>query len=299
MNALERARFHLRRALPSAGARTPTIEWQTNGVCNYDCTYCIQSKAYRTGAPERETVRRFLRFFDEELPGTWEIKMSGGEPFASRLFLEEVVPGLARLRHRVSVLTNFSAPEPVLRRFVGHLRERLAVVSTSLHLEFTDEETFVAKAVAFRSWLHPRTAFVVNQVLVPGTLERVRASRDRVRAAGLRWFPQVMKTKTGIAEYPEREKALLRELVGDEPSSRDANTAPSYRGARCWSGVEYFVLSQTGDAWSCRTAKRHDEGFLGNVLEGTFRLNREPAPCPYEICPCTVPANRGIVEARA
>ncbi|MBI3725199.1 radical SAM protein [bacterium] len=297
MTFLDRARFHVRRALPGARRRTPTVEWQTNGICNYDCSYCIQSPAFRTGAPTIATVLRFVRFFQEDLPGTWEIKMSGGEPFATKVFLDEVVPGLARTRHRVSVLTNFSAPLAVLERFVSFLGEKLAVVSTSLHLEFTDEDAFLEKAITFKGWLAPRTALVVNQVLVPGTLERVRRSRDRVRAAGIRWFPQLMKTKHGIASYAEGERALLRELLGDRPTPREANTAPSYKGSLCWSGVEYFVLSQTGDAYSCRTAKRADEGYLGNVLDGTFRLERAPSRCPYEICPCTVPANRGMIEA--
>jgi organic radical activating enzyme len=275
--------------------RVPTIEWQTNGVCNYDCTYCIQSKKFRQGTPDVETVRRFLRFFQEGLDGVWEIKMSGGEPFAGTHFLDEVVPGLARTRHRVSVLTNFSASLATLERFVAQLRSQLAIVSTSLHLEFTTEAEFLAKARAFKSWLDPRTSFVVNQVLVPGTLERVKRSRDLVRAAGLRWFPQLMKVKAGLATYAEAEKPLLRELLGDAPGPGEANLAPSYKGRMCWSGVEYFVLTQTGDAWSCRTAKRHDEGFLGNVLDGTFRLRAAPERCDYEICPCTVPANRGMI----
>lgn len=279
--------------------RIPTIEWQANGVCNYDCTYCIQSKKFRQGAPDRETVRRFLRFFEEELPGVWEIKMSGGEPFAGTHFLDEVVPGLARTKHRVSVLTNFSASLATLERFVEHLRAQLSVVSTSLHLEFTSEEEFLEKARAFKSWLDPRTSFVVNQVLVPGTLERVKRSRDLVRGAGLRWFPQVMKVKAGLASYAEGERALLRELLGADPTPREANLAPSYEGRLCWSGVDYFVLTQTGDAWSCRTAKRYDEGFLGNVLAGTFRLRAEPERCTYSICPCTVPANRGMIEGVA
>ena len=56
--------------------RKPTIEWQTNGLCNYDCTYCIQSRKFRQGHPTDDELDRFLSFF-ETLPGVWEIKMSG------------------------------------------------------------------------------------------------------------------------------------------------------------------------------------------------------------------------------
>jgi MoaA/NifB/PqqE/SkfB family radical SAM enzyme len=275
--------------------RQPTIEWQTNGVCNYDCSYCIQSRKYRQGHPTDADIDKFLAFF-AGLPGAWEIKMSGGEPFAFRGFLERIVPGLARLPHRVSVLTNLSAPLSQLRRFVELVGDKLVVVSASLHLEYTTTEAFVEKAVQLRSWLRPETALVVNSVLVPGTLENLAVVRRRIEEAGLRYFPQIMKTKHGIFPYNPSDLALAQALTGKRPSPREANVAPSYRGRLCWTGVEYFALEQNGDAWSCRTARRFKQGYLGNVLEGTFKLKTEPALCVYDICPCTVPANRGMIE---
>ena len=275
--------------------RQPTIEWQTNGVCNYDCSYCIQSKKYRAGQPSREDVARFLEFF-AGLKGVWEIKMTGGEPFAWRGFMDWVAPGLARLPHRVSVLTNLSAPLPSLRRFVDLVGDKLEVVSASLHLEFVAPDEFIAKAAKLREWLRPETTLVVNNVLVPGTLENLPDIRARVEAAGLKYFPQVMKTKHGVVDYAPDEKPFVQLLTGRNPTSRQANLAPSYQGHTCWTGAEYFVLLQNGDAWSCRTARRFHEGYLGNVLDGTVKLWTEPRPCPYQICPCTVPANRGMIE---
>jgi organic radical activating enzyme len=276
----------------------PTIEWQTNGVCNYDCSYCIQSRRYRQGHPSDADIERFLAFF-ATLPGVWEIKMSGGEPFAFRGFMQHIVPGLAALPHRVSVLTNFSAPLSVLRRFVDLVGDKLEVFSASLHREYVDVADFIAKAVTFRGWLRPETAFVVNNVLVPGTVGELAAVKASVEAAGLRYFPQVMKTKHGVYEYDTVEAALVRALTGSNPTAREANVAPSYRGRRCWAGVAYFVIDQFGHAFSCRTAKRFGEGYLGNVLDGSFRLKAGPEVCPYDICPCTVPANRGMIEGLA
>lgn len=275
--------------------RKPTIEWQTNGVCNYDCSYCIQSRKYRTGHPSDADIDRFLAFFGT-LSGVWEIKMSGGEPFAFRAFMDRIVPGLAILPHRVSVLTNLSAPIRHLRRFVDLVGDKLDVVSASLHLEYVQADEFIAKAVALRQMLRPETALVINSVLVPGTLDSLVGVRRAVEGAGLKYFPQVMKTKHGVHEYPDSEQQRFVQLVGRDPTPRDANTAPSYRGTLCWTGVEYFVLDQQGNAWSCRTAKRFAEGYLGNVLDGSFALRQKPKPCTYDICPCTVPANRGMIE---
>ena len=71
--------------------RIRTIEWQVAGACNYDCTYCIQSKRYRRGRPQLAQIERALATF-AALPGVWEIKCSGGEAFAHPLFMKRIVP---------------------------------------------------------------------------------------------------------------------------------------------------------------------------------------------------------------
>ena len=288
------------RGLPQArtlsARRSPLVEWQVCGVCNYDCSYCIQSKPTRQGHPSPEEVERFLAFF-RALPGRWEVKCSGGEPFAFRDFTRRIVPGLiAETPHTISTLTNLSAPLPVLLAFAEQTRGRLGIVSASLHLEWTTPEEFVEKAVALRAAMDPDARLVVNEVLVPGRLDEVARARDLVLAAGLRWFPQVMKTKEGRFPYPAAEQAQVEGFTGSAPTPREANLAPSYAGRLCWTGVEYFVLTQDGEAWSCRSARRQGEGYLGNALRGSVELRAAPRACPYSICPCTTPANRGMIE---
>ena len=272
--------------------RAPTIEWQVAGACNYDCTYCIQSRQYRRGRPQREQLDRAIDAF-AELPGVWEIKCSGGEAFAHPLFMEHVVPQLmARTPHRISVLTNFSAEHSELLNFAQLTRGRLAVFSASLHLEFTSVEEFAAKAAWFVLALDPDVRFVVNQVVLPGREAEAARCRDLIEKRGLRWFPQLYKVDGGVAEYgPD----VLVPLIG----KRDANRAPSYHGKTCWAGVDYFTVDKDGAAWACRTAKRHGEGALGNIFDGAIARLTAAAPCAYDICPCTVPANRGMIEGIA
>lgn len=282
--------------------RRPTIEWQVAGACNYQCSYCIQSPRFRRGRPEEAQLRRALAFFGT-LPGTWELKCSGGEAFAHPLFLDLVVPGLMRTtRHTIGVLTNFSASDGDLDRFLDDTRGRLTVVSASLHLEHADPVAFVSKARRFVDRAGPEVAFVVNQVVFPGREAEAARTRALVEGAGLRWFPQLYKVKAApggpdpfeVATYPDAD--ALRALIGDAPGPREANVAPSYRGRRCWAGVDYLVVDKDGEVWSCRTAKRHRAASLGNVFTGEVRRLPSPSPCPYDLCPCTVPANRGMIE---
>ncbi len=271
----------------------PTIEWQVAGACNYDCTYCIQSRRYRKGRPDRDSMLRALRFF-RDLPGRWELKCSGGEAFAHPLFMGLVVPGLMEhTEHRISVLTNFSADHTTLQRFAGLTRGRLNVFSASLHLEFTEVEAFAAKAAWFQDQLDLDARFVVNQVVLPGKEADAARCRDVLVDHGLRWFPQLYKVKGRVVQYPDEE--ALRALIGDGPGPTEANLAPSYQGRSCWAGAAYFVVDKDGGAWSCRTAKRTADGYLGNVFTGGVTLLPGPQACAWDVCPCTVPANRGMI----
>jgi hypothetical protein len=172
---------------------------------------------------------------------------------------------------------------------------RLQVFSASLHLEFTTPEAFADKAAWFHDLLDPGTRFVVNQVVRPGRLAEARRCRELLDAHGLRWFPQLLKVKGRVVDYGDDEPEL-RALIGDSPGPREANLAPSYLGRTCWAGVEYFTVDKDGRAWSCRTAKRGGDGYLGNVYEGEVALRPAPSACTFDVCPCTVPANRGMIE---
>jgi sulfatase maturation enzyme AslB (radical SAM superfamily) len=285
----------------------PTVEWQVVGHCNYDCSYCIQSKKHRQGIVSDAALRRAIRAL-AALPPTltgWEVKTTGGEPFSFRGFLDVVVPALMNdTPHRMGTLTNLSAPSSALQRFASLTRGRLSIVSASLHLEHTDVMTFLSRLRVLRDHVEVNTKLVVNCVLVPERLADVAAAQDVVVDAGFRFFPQLMKVKGGVFAYSPAQWRQVLQIIGDPvvaARERSANLAPAYTNRRCFAGARYVVITKTGDAWSCRTAKRHGEGWLGNVYRddddaARFQLLTGARACPYTICPCVTPANRGMIE---
>lgn len=300
----------------------PTVEWQVNGLCNYDCTYCIQSRKSRVGYPDTATIDAIVGGLGT-LPGVWEVKMSGGEVFAFKGFIDHVVPQMMhRTQHVISVLTNFSAPIHVLRRFSELTGSRLRITSASFHPDTAKLDEFLAKAIEYRECResnNPNSSFVVNVVLVPGSVSHHFRYRDALNDAGLRYFPQLMKIRGGVYPYDDSEIAMIAEITGGSCNPREVNRAPNYQGLFCEAGMSYFIIDQKGEAYTCRTAKKYsgvDDAFapdedddavngqddfkvkarLGSFVRGDFQLFREGGLCPYSICPCTVPANRGIVH---
>jgi len=249
------------------------------------------------------TIRAIIGQF-AQLPGEWELKMSGGEPFAFKGFIGSVIPQLVnRTSHFISVLTNFSAPVDVLERFCKLTSGRLRITSASLHPDTACVDEFVDKAIAYRDLRachNPHSSFVVNVVLVPGYVANHLTYREKIETAGLRYFPQLMKIKGGVYPYNDADRKLIEELTGGSHDPRKVNRSPNYNGVHCEAGAWYFTVDQTGEAYSCRTGKRfleiNDQARLGNLVDGTFQLRKRGGPCPYSICPCTVPANRGIVR---
>lgn len=266
------------------------VSWNMNTTCNYRCSYCTQRFVDDRGQWAHD-LPRFIAAF-AALPGDWEIKLSGGEPFRHPDFLDAVAQ-LAAARRRVSVVTNFSAPLDELVAFADATRTRPGLISASLHLEYTDPDDFLAKVLA----LQPRHAgrVVVTCVATRDNLPRLPALRDRFTAAGVPFRVQPEKQDRDVIAYDDSEREQLIQLGGHNGTGE---IAPSFAGEPCWAGARYFIVDHTGEAYRCYPARRLRRERLGNLLDGSFRLRTEAEPCRYAYCNCTVPQQRGMVQAR-
>lgn len=262
------------------------VSWNMNTTCNYRCSYCTQRFLDDRSRWARE-VDAFLTAF-ARLPGQWEVKLSGGEPFAHPRFFE-LVAGLAAQGRRVSVVTNLSAPEPALARFVDLTRAVPGVISASLHLEYVDPEGFRAKVTRLAA-LHPGTV-CVTCVATRANLPRL--AELRARFAPVRFKVQPEKQDRDVIGYTEAERETIEALGGHNDTGE---VAPSFRGRACWAGARYLVVDDRGHAWRCYPARRQRDDYLGNLLDGSFRPRFKAAPCRYDYCNCTVPRERGMVD---
>lgn len=272
----------------------PVVNWNIVGGCNYRCSYCVQKHADGVGGPDDKRLAAGLDTLCA-LPGAWEIKISGGEPFLLKR-LPEVAARLAAAGHKVSILTNLSPSLTVIERFINAAGSRLRTFSCSLHLEEVSAEDFLAKAVAIAQLLRylPHATFVVNFVVQPGKVRQAAQLRRQFETAGLKFYPQLMRVDGTPARYGLIDRFLLKRAFADLSGPSAMNRGYSHLGKPCHAGQYYFIVHPKGDAYTCYPGKRTGQGYLGNIYDGTLQLT-EGLLCPYAVCPCTVPQNRGIV----
>ena len=273
------------------------ISWNINTSCNYRCTYCTQRFKDDRGRWSHDTPR-FLAAF-ARLPGRWEIKISGGEPFVHPT-LDEITQGLAALGHRISVVTNFSATKDRLVRFVEAAAGRVGVFSCSLHLEYVEDlGPFIEKAAwldgELRARADPALAaphVCVTSVATRAALPDLPAMAARFRDAGVTFKIQPEKQDRDVIVYTEGERAQILSLGGHNLTGKVEH---DFVGRPCWSGSRYFILDDLGQAFRCYPARRYRIERMGDFLAPDFRLADEPAPCLYRACNCTVPISRGMM----
>ncbi len=273
------------------------ISWNVNTACNYRCTYCTQRFKDDRGRWSRDTPR-FLAAF-ARLPGRWEIKLSGGEPFVHPT-LDEIAAGLVALGHRVSIVTNLSASRERLGAFVRAAAGHLGVFSCSLHLEYVDDVgAFCDKArwvadelVRAADPALPPPHLCVTSVATRAILAALPGLQRRFSDAGLAHKVQPEKQDGEVIDYTPAEAELLVQLGGHNRTGVIAN---DFRGRPCWAGSRYFVLDDLGQAFRCYPARRSRLEPLGDFLSPAFALREEPLPCRYQSCTCTVPIARGMM----
>ena len=282
----------------SAAGLTPryplegVASWNMNTTCNYRCSYCTQRFVDDRGQWAKD-LPRFIDAFSK-LPGDWEIKLSGGEPFRHPDFIE-TVRALSGARRRVSVVTNFAAPEDELHAFVDATCARPGLISASLHLEYVEPDAFLAKVLDVQTYAARSVRIVVTCVATRTNLPRLEAIRDQYAAAGVTFRIQPEKQDRDVIDYADDERDQLVRLGGHNGTGA---IAPSFAGQPCWAGARYFIVDHRGEAYRCYPARRHRREYLGNLLDGTFRLRADAEPCRYTYCNCTVPQQRGMVEMR-
>lgn len=224
------------------------VSWNMNTTCNYRCSYCTQ----RFMDDRKQWARDLPRFLEAfaALPGDWEIKLSGGEPFRHPGFLD-AVRALADAGLRVSVVTNFSATDEALLAYADAVAADPGVLSASLHAEYADPVAFAARLAWFRDCFAGRVH--ATTVATRANLPQVARWREAFAAHDVELRVQPKKQDREVIAYTPAERAQLVALGGHNGTG---HIDPDLSGRPCWAGSRYFIVDHRGEAYRCYPARR-------------------------------------------
>lgn len=202
----------------------------------------------------------------------------------------------------ISIVTNLSFPKSSYSKFFAAAGDMVRTVSVSLHLEYAAPRKFLDRCLWLKEELsaHPDGRLVVNTVLIPGRVSEILTLGRSFQVRGLSFYPQLKRVKGKPVPYSAEETRTLETYIAQSGSPKALNAAPSLKGTICGAGMDYFIVTDAGDCFTCYPGKRDGTGYLGSIRTGhahavPVSLRKKPRPCPYETCPCSVPRNRGIV----
>ncbi len=267
------------------------IHWQITDTCNYQCEYCIDrqyNKSFRNGFSNQKTIHKVLDTIFK-LPGRWQIKFGNNESTLHPGFLD-ICEAISSSRHTMCLATNFSSSREELKKIIDTCGEKLDFVTASLHLGQTDVEAFIEKSIWFNSMKHSDTQFAVTNVMTKENFDKLKQLRSTLEKQGIQLRFQIFKYKDRYVTYSrDIEEYIIDKLMINQELLR----SKSFFGKECYTGNLYFVIDLHGDAYRCYGMMK--DGYLGNIVKGTFKRYSEPTPCLALKCNSELAVDRNLV----
>jgi len=272
------------------------LAWSITRACNYQCSYCVSSGRTKILSSNPDPYK-FLGGFSKQLKDSWKFFICGsGEPFLAPRFLD-IIKTLVAKGHKIVVVTNFSAPLKTLIQFCRIAGKNLHYIAASLHLDFVELDEFLEKSIKIRNIIGNK--FNVRSVANEGEVFQLVKIGKKFKKNGIDFFIKTKRNYNGFTEVPVKYKVKEWEVIRDfslhhTPYDYGKN---NYQGKKCWAGCKYFVINEKADAWRCYPAEQsqHPEGYLGNLVNGTFNFKKGSSKCIYTRCFCTQPILNNMI----
>ncbi len=251
-------------------------------LCNYRCSYCqvCSNFQYSTVYPKsvEKTPEQWLEAFDKLPPTT--VFVLGGEPLLYK-GLYKVINEMPKKHTVLGLVSNCSMPKDLYKKI------KPMHMNISFHREFAKEDEFIKKVIELKKYHH----IAVNIVAVPENIPFITK------------LQKVMKENSidlHIDPYFGKDYKYTEAQLENLPFSNERKYSKKYqlhnslKMKSCSAGRNFYCLMPNGDALTCTSGcdyiysdlrKNDAKDFntdifkLGNVFDGTFKLNRNNINC--------------------
>lgn len=110
-----------------------------------------------------------------------------------------------------------------------------------------------------------------------------------LKKLGFGFLIQPQKVKQSYRYHSIIETSILNdfERIFGNPSFK-------MKGYRCPAGKNYFAIDFEGGVYRCSGYSKDKSGFMGNILDGTFKIYSTAKICPFETCVDPTPFSTGL-----
>ena len=263
--------------------------WDISYVCNYRCNYCIVDTWRKTTYLNPEGWKRIWDWIFEQY-GSTHIRFSGGEPFIYPNFFR-ILRAIGE-KHTLNITTNLSFDVEEFVKEVGSIADKAQlVISASFHPEFIQLKDFIEKI----SYLKSRGVYAsVSLVAWPPFFKDILTIKEEIERNKIEFLIIPLQGTHFDKKYPEgytdEERKFLEGLsiLTSNPASKDMadfklkGEDKTLKKRLCRMGQNFGMIRPNGDVYRCCTFEK--VAYLGNLIEGTFKLLDNPEWC--EITPC-------------
>lgn len=269
-----------------AGLHQPIrIQWNYTNHCNFDCEYCpTVLKSGSIPLPDPDVFSNALQLIHNSF-NDFELTLIGGEPTAFsgvELALNQLKPNLNK---KIFIETNASPSIDWWDYYGAHF----SFVTINHHPDFLDINHILKVANILRS---KQVATKIKFPIKPNNWDIVVENKRLLELSGYDCeihllYSNFTKGNNQYLEYSDqqmqfyyRDKNILESQIPTQIEFVRVNKLNQYAGHLCWAGVEQFVIDKFGNVlrgWC-------EQGYLGNIYDGTVSWPEDPIMCRREVC---------------
>lgn len=283
--------------------------WDIHYACNFKCSYCFFCNSWEEEKKKNRYpgLEKWKQIWDDiyKKYGGGHVHISGGEPFCYPDIME-ITKHLIK-NFTVEFDTNLSWDVDKFISLIGPERVKFAA---SFHPEFSKFEEHLVKIKKLRDAGYD---LGINYVAHPKQLEKMSYYKQKLSQLHVSFdvmpFRGAYQGRQYPLSYTEEEKRLIESVDKNtasrmleayvpkkkedkkkqfDPSDSTAHYAKTNKHYHklCRMGQMYTKILPNGNAYRCCLQK--EEGYLGNLIDETFKFYEEPKICVYDKCPCWV-----------
>ncbi len=264
----------------------PTAKWKVFRQCNYRCPYCTVWQD-SSEDPSSDLALTYSNAVSEAIPASWRVFLTGGELTTRKRTTETIIRQLSHRGHGLRIISNFSAPVGYYVRLFEISQELLTSIFLTRHRVYADVVSYTDKVRDLRNELPPSCELLARQVVetTRDGLNDFLECRRLLAEVGVELYPLRLVTmendRKQLTDYKQFEIGELAEQVlASYPN------APDRKGTYCPAGFEYVYISPRLNVHTCIPYGKQPDGYLGNCLERTVKLNDRPMLCKLDRCYC-------------